>query len=269
MPPPVDDANLLNKQPVDATPRRIKLSAFKSKSVSRTTIKNEKFNLIDELDEPDENDTSDKDSTEKSNEQDDSFEELEAEFQFMLERVLNRQYASETDLSKMKWDESEESSANFNRQTRPDPIFAKTETNLFRTLSDSILTRRKTSKKINEYSNAKDEDEEEFIKIGTDYNDAIDEVFYQKQKIRDDYWTKNNLESASMVSNTLKSVLNESHNAKTPDIDEEIKTIESSSKQTGKTLNDSKTTDNTHEYFPKSKRIAIFLILFTSFFIRS
>jgi hypothetical protein len=136
---------------------------------------------------------------------------------------------------------------------------------LFRTLSDSILTRRKTSKKINEYANERDQ-EDEFLKIDTDYNDAIDEVIYQKEKIREEHWNKNPLESASIVSITQKSVvandnLNESI-GKTPDEDDEVRSIENkTSRVTLKNSNESytsvyKTTStNQSQFFPKSKTL--------------
>ena len=145
VPPPVDDANLLNKPSV--TPRRIQLSSTKSKSVIRSTPKNEKFNLIDELDEFDEKESK-INLNDENNLDEDTFDDSELEFQFVIERILNRNYSSETDLRKLKWDESgqEESSTSF-KKSKEDPIFAK-EPQLFRTLSDSLLTRRKTSKKI-------------------------------------------------------------------------------------------------------------------------
>ena len=134
---------------------------------------------------------------------------------------------------------------------------------MFRTISDSILTRRKTSRKINEYADERDQ-EEEFLKIDTDYNDAIDEVIYQKEKIREEHWSKNPLESTSVVSITQKSVvandnLNESI-GKTPDEDDEVRSIENKTaritlKNSNETnTNISKTTStNQSQFFPKSK----------------
>ena len=153
---------------------------------------------------------------------------------------------------------------------KKDPLFEK-DPSLFRTLSDSILARRKTSKKINEYADEKDQDEE-FLKIDTDYNDAIDEVIYQKEKIRDDYWSKNPLESASVISTMQKSLmanenLNESIVNAPGEVDEvaeddEVRSIENKTSRlmeaknsNESNTNNSKTTStNQSQFFPKSKK---------------
>ena len=254
VPPPVDDENLLKKAP-RSSPRRIKLGSIKSKSLIRSAPNSAKFNQIEELDESDDL-KSKKSSLINIEEDEDDFEDSEMEFQCILEKLLNRQHKSETDLSKLKWDENDSGDlATLNQ----DPLFTK-ETTLFRTLSDSVLTRRKTSKRINEYADEASQ-EKEFLKIDTDYNDAMDEVFYQKQKIREEHWIKNPLASVSMASvgqERVKSVMNENANtSKTPDEedDDEIKAIETKSlKQSLQASNESKSNSKTateSNFFPK------------------
>jgi hypothetical protein len=116
--PPVDDENLL-KKPVPPSPRRIKLGPIKSTTTAtiRSTPNSAKFNLVDELDESD--DVAAKLSSKKSiniEEDTDDFEDSDMEFAYIVEKILNRQYKSETDLSKMKWHEEvgeEESTRGF------------------------------------------------------------------------------------------------------------------------------------------------------------
>jgi hypothetical protein len=85
-----------------------------------------------------------------------------------LSRVLNRQYNSETDLSRLKEDNEKE----FDDATQIDPdsdefIFDKISNQpLLRALSDSRLNRH----------NLKDEKDFRFLKIDSNYNDALEEV---------------------------------------------------------------------------------------------
>jgi hypothetical protein len=74
-------------------------------------------------------------------------------------------------LSKLKTDQ--EPIETEGAMTEDDFIFAK-EPRLIRTLSDSIISRRKTDKNTNEY--AVEDEEESFLKINSNYNDSIEEV---------------------------------------------------------------------------------------------
>jgi hypothetical protein len=108
------------------------------------------------------------------------------EMQYIIEKALNRRYNSETRLDKLREEQQEdeiESDFDSNQTYRSeDEWIFKKESRLVRTLSDSIMNRSKkqASKQYGYYNNTIiDDTEVEFMKIDSNYNDAIQEVSFK------------------------------------------------------------------------------------------
>jgi hypothetical protein len=103
------------------------------------------------------------------------------EMQVIIEKVLNRRYNSETNLDKLREEQKDEMESDFDSNqtylSKDDWIFNK-EARLVRALSDSIMTRSKkqANKQYGYFNDAIDDPEVEFMKIDSNYNDAIQEV---------------------------------------------------------------------------------------------
>lgn len=145
MAPPVDDMNLLEKGR-----KKLKFSS------------NETDDLLTQ--EDDDADLSDQESVDES----------ALEFQFILNKLLNRQYCSESDLSKL---DNGENNLNIN---------------LTRSLSDTVFLRSK--------QNVQDVYDYDFLRINSNYNEALEEAGNQKKIIKNDYLRKSRLNSASVSS---------------------------------------------------------------------
>lgn len=174
--------------------------------------------------------------------------------QAILDKLLNRQYNSESDLSKLKTEE-------FNDVV--DPIFSGNK-KLQRSLSETLILRGK--------KNFDNDDEDpytyEFLRIDSNYNDAIEEALNQKKIIKNDYLSKKRGSPTSMYSAKSKTNTLSASNAlkKTPDTDDEIKRIESKTVSSdAKTLTtEAKSTQKKNEFFPKSNLI---INIYENFFI--
>ncbi len=87
-------------------------------------------------------------------------DESELEFQYNLERLLNRKYHSETELNKLDSDYVCQKNEEFNFIDR---------TNMIRTLSDSLLYNKQITNFDIDY---------QFIKISSNFNEAMEEVVF-------------------------------------------------------------------------------------------
>ena len=202
MPPPVlDDIDFLLKK----KKKKRKIFGYQS-------------NSADDLNE-NESECSDQESENES----------QMEFRLILDKLLNRKYYSDTDLTKYK---------------SQDELV-----NLTRSLSDTICLRTKRS------NSQEDVYDYDFLKIDSNYNEALEEAYSQKKIIKNDYLRKTRLISASVSS--LKS--------KTNTMSMNIE--KNSDKKTDKSSVANGQDEPKKEFFPKSKILKQLEIFFNDLFI--
>lgn len=152
-------------------------------------------------------------------------EDSDLEDEIFLEKLLNRQYHSETDLNEFPH------SYNNDRKRSEFPNVRHSANKLIRTLSDSLLcTKRVTSLNHEDY---------EFLKISSNFNEAMEEVKKQKQIIKQEFLSRSK----------QKEIPEQIQNENTMGLDEEeeslIKNMEEYPKR--------ESIHSKHVYFPKNE----------------
>lgn len=146
--------------------------------------------------------------------------ESEMEFRLILDKMLNRQYCSDSDLTK----------CNNNNEWF----------NLTRSLSDTVCLR---TKRTNSQHDIYDYD---FLRINSNFNEALEEAYSQKKIIKNDYLKKSRLISASVSS--LKSKTNTMS----------MNVEKNSDKKFEKSSVSNEVSEPRKEFFPKSMIINLF-----------
>ncbi|RNA21304.1 hypothetical protein BpHYR1_037742 [Brachionus plicatilis] len=189
MPPPLDDMNLL------ANKKRNKVKMFANGS--------------DSLDEEN-GDGSDEESVDES----------ALEFELILDKLLNRQYCSDTDLSKFK----RENEGMFDGSAK-----------MARSMSESVCGKGgRAQPDVYDY---------DFMRIDSNYNEALEEAVNQKKVIKSDYLKKSRLISGSVSS--LKSKTKSMQGEKMANKEIDFKNDKSMSSTNGQNKADG-------NFFPKS-----------------